>query len=167
MTEFSMHTIQQQQIVIDSIHLDLELYSDLHELLEHQQQYLLGRDNENLSSSAEDITTLMLEARNNRSVRSTAMKQLGLENTPDGMSQFIHALGDAHRLPVETDWKELMALVEDCHTINRLNEEILNMQHSTVESILKQLPVQGIDSKTYSSSGKVEASKQSIMSTSA
>lgn len=157
-------SLEQEQAITETIQLELDLYSDLHELLEEQQQLILGRDHQGLATTAQQITTLMLEARENRRARSEILKQLGLENTRSGMEQFMDSLRSNDRELIRADWQELIELVEDCQKINRINDQTLKLQHEAVEKILSQLPVQGTASKTYTSSGQEQISSRSILS---
>ena len=156
-----------EQTVIATIQQDLDLYSDLHELLEQQQSFILNRDHQGLAGSAENITSLMLSARDNRAKRSEAMKQIGLINSRTGMDTFFTRLKTADKQELQEDWQELIELVEECKSINQINDQALKLQNEAAEKILSQLPVQGSNSKTYSSTGHEQKSNQSILNTSA
>ncbi|MET4694727.1 flagella synthesis protein FlgN [Endozoicomonas lisbonensis] len=154
---------QREQTVIATIQQDLDLYSELHELLEQQQTFILNRDHQGLAESAQNITSLMLKARENRTRRSNAMKETGLNNTRIGMEAFLDRLTTAHREEIREDWQELVELVEDCQIINKVNSQALTLQNKMAEKILSQLPVQGGNNKTYSSSGQEQTSSRSIL----
>ena len=154
---------QREQTVIATIQQDLDLYSDLNERLEQQQTFILNRNHQGLAESAQDITSLMLKARENRAKRSGAMKEMGLNNTRTGMETFLDRLTTANREEIREDWHELVELVEDCQTINKVNDQALTLQNKMAEKILSQLPIQGSHNKTYSSSGQEQTSSRSIL----
>ena len=154
---------QHQQTVIDTLHLDLDLYTDLHELLQGQQQFILRRDHQSLSQTAESITTLMLQARENRKKRSEAMKHLQMQNTQTGMAQFLHHLQHPDKQGLQEDWDELMDLVEDCRQVNQVNDQALTMQHKLTERALNQLRVEEKGAETYSSTGQETLPNRSVL----
>ncbi|KEQ16041.1 hypothetical protein GZ77_06135 [Endozoicomonas montiporae] len=156
-----------KQSVIATIHQDLDLYNDLHGLLEQQQAFILNRDHQGLAESAKAITSVMLNARENRAKRSQAMQQIGLINSRSGMESFLEQLVATEKQEVTEDWQELMELVEECKAINQINDQALKLQNEAAEKILSQLPVQGSNSKTYSSTGVEQPSSRSILNTQA
>ena len=158
-----METRQLQETVIHTIQQDLDIYTDLHELLESQQKQLLSRDHQSLSQSAERMTGLLLEARENRKTRSRAMNELGLENTQSGMETFLQQLHRSNKSELLEDWEELMELVAECRQINQINEQTLKLQKELTETVLKQAQVESRGGQTYSSSGQETTAQRSML----
>lgn len=140
----------QYQNIIETIEEELALFSELREVLKEQQQLLLNRDASGLQEAAEDITYLLDQTRTCRNNRSKELKKLAIENSPEGMAMFMQSNGSEQN---QTDWQELIELVEDCKKINLINGETLRMQQEMTEKQLQRL-ARTNNSHSYSANGK-------------
>ena len=140
----------QYKTIFETIDEELDLFAELHEVLNEQQQLLLNRDTAGLQEAAGDITFLLDQTRTCRSTRSEELKKLGIKNSPQGMEIFMLSHGSER---YQTDWQKLTELVEECKKINQINGETLRMQQEMTEKQLQRL-TRTNNSHSYSASGK-------------
>ncbi|MGI9274059.1 MAG: flagellar export chaperone FlgN [Endozoicomonas sp.] len=141
-------------IVIATINDDLNTYTDLLETLEQQQQQLIARESHTLGDTARIITSLLETARSNRQKRSGALSDMGLDNTPEGMEEFIEGLQGKLFEDTSAEWDELLNLVEECKQINLINGRTLKLQQKVTEKLLSQMQINTEERHSYSSKGK-------------
>lgn len=122
--------------VFSIIEDELDLFSTLYEILETQQQYILSRDGQKLTETAQAISELLKEAQQYRLERSRHLNMAGFNNTPEEMTRFCQQHGSAGH---QEDWQELVTLVETCQSLNLKNGEALRIQHKHAEKQLQRL----------------------------
>ncbi len=122
--------------IFATIEQELDLFSDLFDLLELQQQNILNRDGQSMDKTAGKITRLLEQAASYKNDRSAQLQQIGHSNTPEGMEKVCRSHGNPDN---QEDWKELVELVEQCKALNLKNGELLNILQEHTDKQLERL----------------------------
>ena len=153
------------QSILDTLYDELDLYSELLDTLQQQQQLLAAKDSKKLHDCANQIVSLVTAARESRQKRSQALQTLDIKNNQEGMDYYLETLRGQQASETMDTWDELMDLVEECKAINQVNGRMLNLQQQMTDRMLQRLELQA-EHPAYSSDGQLKKERLALFKTS-
>ncbi len=131
---------------------DLNDLRELFPLLEQQAQSLRSRDMGTIPVLAQSISSLTQKLDASARKRAEALVALGHGTDREGMQQFLQTCSVGEYEAVNTQWQELIELTRKCKKLNASNGQLLQMQKSLTDTMLKRLN-RDVDNVGYAPDG--------------
>ena len=141
---------------ITTLRDEQQLIGSLIELMQQEQQFLVGADSDGLDRLTPQKSALVQQMAALASRRHQALGAAGFAAGEAGMEPWLAAGGDDGG---RADWRTLLERTRAAKELNRVNGMLINKQLTSTQVVLNAMrtPAGGADAATYGPSGHTSA----------
>lgn len=119
--------------LVSGLRQDIKDYSQLTQMLQQQQQYMLKNNAQALIVLQPKTDILLQRLLQSTALRHKYLQQLGFEASSVGMQRLLKALPNGISSKIDPIWEKLVQSVTDSKVINNANGNLLAIQRDIFE----------------------------------
>jgi flagella synthesis protein FlgN len=118
---------------LSTLNQEFSLISSLVELMQTEQQHLIGADLDGITAATEQKSLFVAQMAALAKQRHQCLADLGLAPQEAGMQAWIEQHGDAAAIDL---WQQMLARTREAKELNRVNGMLINRQMSHTQTLL-------------------------------